>query len=192
MAVIDSRSSGVLRPLSGTNTGEVETRLRLFVSEVTGINKELVRKRWLSMPGTQPSLSVNWCAIGVNSIKTHGSPYFKGRKGDISDPLTGDIESESHQTLNCLASFYGPNAAENADLFRMGLQIPQNNAYLQSQGLTIQSVVDEVQHLPDFQLEQWVDRYDVSFNVGRKVSRKYGVRTIASADVEIITERGKL
>ena len=74
----------------------------------------------------------------------------------------------------------------------MGLQIPQNNAYLQSQGLTIQSVVDEVQHLPDFQLEQWVDRYDVSFNVGRKVSRKYGVRTIASADVEIITERGKL
>lgn len=192
MAVIDSRSSGVLRPLSGTNTGEVETRLRLFVSAVTGIDQKLVRKRWLPRPGTQPKLNEDWCAVGVNNLKTWGTPNFRGRKGDIEDPLSGDIESEAHQTLYCLASFYGPNAAENADIFRSGLLLPQNNAYFQSQGLTIQSVNDEIRHLPDFLLQQWVDRYDVSFSVGRKVSRTYGVRTIASADVEIITKRGKL
>lgn len=192
MAVIDSRTAGVLRPLSGTNTDEVETRLRLFVSDVTGIDQKLVRKRWMAKPGTQPGLSSDWCAVGVNSVKTHGLPSFRGHKGNIYDPVSGDIESESHQTLSCLASFYGPNASEYADMFRDGLQLPQNNSALQSMGLTVQGVADEVRHSPDFLLQQWVDRYDVAFNIGRKITRTYGVRTIASADVEIITERGKL
>ena len=191
MADIDSRSSGVLQPLAKENTGEVETRLRSFVSQVTGIALNLVRKRWMQKPGTQPSIGVDWCAVGVTSVQTHGVPVIKGRKGNVADPVSGDVTSEAHQSLTCVATFYGPNAAENADLFRSGILLGQNNDWFQSQNLTIQGVDDNIQHLPDFQLQQWIDRYDVTFRVGRKVSRTYGVRTIASADVEIITEKGK-
>ena len=192
MADIDSRTSGVLRPLSKNNTGEVETRLRSFVSQITGIDLKLVRKRWLPKPGTQPAIGIDWCAVGVTGVRTLGTPFIKGKRGDIDDPESGDVKSEAHQTLTVEVTFYGANAAENADLLRSGLLLSQNNAWLESQGLTIQGVDDEIRHLPDFQLQQWIDRYDVTFRVGRKVSRTYGVRTIASTDAEIITEKGKL
>lgn len=192
MADIDSRTSGVLRPLAKENTGEVETRLRFFVSQITGIDQKLVRKRWLPKPGTQPEIGKDWCAVGVTSVRTWGVPVIKGKRGDIADTESGDVKSEAHQTLTVEVTFYGANAAENADLLRSGLLLSQNNAWLESQGLTIQGVDDEIRHLPDFQLQQWIDRYDVTFRVGRKVSRTYGVRTIASTDAEIITEKGKL
>ena len=192
MADIDSRKSGVLTPISKENTGEVETRLRSFVSQITGIDLKLVRKRWTPKPGTQPEIGKDWCAVGVTSVRTWGVPVIKGKRGDIADPESGDVKSEAHQTLTVEATFYGANAAENADLLRTGLLLSQNNAWLESQGLTIQGVDDEIRHLPDFQLQQWIDRYDVTFRVGRKVSRTYGVRTIASTDAEIITEKGKL
>lgn len=192
MADIDSRTSGVLRPLAKENTGEVETSLRSFVSQITGIDLKLVRKRWMPKPGTQPEIDKDWCAVGVTSVRTWGVPVIKGKRGDIADPESGDVKSEAHQTLTVEATFYGANAAENADLLRSGLLLSQNNAWLESQGLTIQGVDDEIRHLPDFQLQQWIDRYDVTFRVGRKVSRTYGVRTIASTDAEIINEKGKL
>lgn len=192
MADIDSRTSGVLRPLAKENTSEVETRLRFFVSQITGIDLKLVRKRWLPKPGTQPEIGKDWCAVGVTSVRTWGVPVINGKRGDIADPESGDVKSEAHQTLTVEVTFYGANAAENADLLRSGLLLSQNNAWLESQGLTIQGVDDEIRHLPDFQLQQWIDRYDVTFRVGRKVSRTYGVRTIASTDAEIITEKGKL
>lgn len=192
MADTDSRTSGVLTPIAKENTGEVETRLRSFVSQITGIDLNLVRKRWLPKPGTQPEIGKDWCAVGVTSVRTWGVPVLNGKRGEISDPESGDVKSEAHQTLTVEATFYGPNASENADLLRSGLLLSQNNTWLESQGLTIQGVDDEIRHLPDFQLQQWIDRYDVTFRVGRKVSRTYGVRTIASANVEIITEKGKL
>ena len=192
MADIDSRTSGVLRPLSKNNTGEVETRLRSFVSQITGIDLKLVRKRWLPKPGTQPAIGIDWCAVGVTGVRTLGTPFIKGKRGDIDDPLSGDVTSESHQVLTCVATFYGPNAAENADLLRSGLLIEQNNSWFQSQGLTVVGVDENIQHLPDFQLQQWIDRYDVTFKVGRMLLRTYGVRTLVSADFVLNTEKGKL
>ena len=192
MPVIDSRTCGVLRPIESENTQDITDRLRDFVSQLTGIPIEMVRKRWLVKPGRRPSIDLNWCAVGVQSVKTWGTPYQKGRKGNVDDPNSGDITKEGHQTLVCVASFYGPDAQAISDTFREGAYLGQNNSYLQSKGLTIQGVDEEVRHLPDFAFEQWIDRFDVTFRVGRKVSRTYGVRTIASADFEIITEKGNI
>ena len=192
MAVIDSRSQGVLQPLKTENTGEVETRLRLFVSAITGLDKTLVRKRWNQKPATQPPFGTDWCAVGVVRVRSIGNPDFQGNKGNIQKPDSGDVVSKRHQTLFCLASFYGQNAQENADLLRDGLGIPQNNSWLQSQGLTVKTVDDEATHVPEFVNQQWLDRYDLSFQIGRKLTRTFGVRTIANADFEIITEKGKL
>jgi hypothetical protein len=69
----------------------------------------------------------------------------------------------------------------------------QNNNQLKRYGLTVQSVDDEVLHLPDLQDEQWVDRYDLTFRIGRSVSREYGIRTIVDADdIEFFIEKGKI
>ena len=192
MAVIDSRSAGVLKPIETANTGEVETRLRLFVSAITGIDKTLVRKRWNQKPAPQPSFDTDWCAVGVVRVRTLGNPDFKGNKGNIQKPDSGDVVSQRHQTLYCVATFYGQNAQEKSDLLRDGLGIPQNNAWLQAQGLVVQGVADEATHIPEFVNQQWLDRYDLSFQIGRKLTRTFGVRTIANADFEIITEKGKL
>lgn len=192
MAVIDSRSAGVLTPLETANTGEVETRLRLFVSAITGLDKTVVRERWYQKPATQPPFGSDWCAVGVVRVRSWGNPDFQGSKGDIEQPESGDVVSQRHQTFYCVATFYGPNAQENADLLRDGLGIPQNNSWFETQGLTVQNVDDEATHVPEFINQQWLDRYDLSFQIGRKLTRTFGVRTIANADFEIITEIGKL
>lgn len=193
MAVIDSRTANVLAPISAENTSSPEDVIRIWLSLLTGLPKNQVRKRWLRKPGTRPGLDTDWCSVGVLSIKTLGTPYQAGHKGEIDDPISGDVTRESHQQLSCVASFYGPNAQEIADTFREGAQLFQNASALKRQGLVIQSVGEEVRHLADLLFEQWVDRYDVTFVLGRKVTRKYGVRDLASVGrIDIFTDKGKL
>lgn len=193
MAVIDSRSRGILRPVESTGTEPPEIAVRKWMAGITSIPLELVRKRWVSKPGTQPAINVDWVAVGVDRIKTHGTPYQRGRRGDIEKPESGDVVRESHQTLSFVASFYGPNAALIADGFREGALLGQNAAELARSGLVIQGVGDEVLHLPDFAFEQWIDRYDVTFTVGRKVTRTFGVRDFAAVgEINIHTEKGML
>ena len=44
-------------------------------------------------------------------------------------------------------------------------------------------------HVPDLLFQHWVDRYDVTFKVGRSVTRSFGVRAIVAAGVNIFTEK---
>ena len=119
-------------------------------------------------------------------------PYRKGKKGNIEEAESGDTTHVTHQTLTISFSFYGPTASELSDLFRDAAQLDQNFRYLASKGLTIQNVSDEVMRLPDLVGNQWRDRYTLEMKIGRVVSRRFGVRTLCSADFEIYTEKGKL
>lgn len=193
MAVIDSRKRGILKPIETTGAEPPEIAVRKWMSELTGIPLELMRRRWVPKPGTQPGLDVDWVAVGVANIRTHGTPAQRGFRGSIEKPESGYVIRESHQTLRFIASFYGPNAALNADTFRESAQIGQNASELESAGLVLQSISPEVLHLPDFAFEQWIDRYDVTFDIGRKVSRTFGVRDLAAVgEIEIHTEKGVL
>lgn len=186
----DSTQPGVLS-ISGSTYRDPEDVLRVYLSALTGLDKELVRKRWTQKPGTRPKVGTDWAAVGIDRVRTEGFPYQHGRKPQ--EPSDPDVNTRtSWQTLHCIASFYGPHAAELSDGFRESIQLPQNNTVLKGYGLTIQAVDDEVAHVPEFAFEQWIDRYDVFFRLGRSVTRTYGVRTIVSAeDIQIITERGK-
>lgn len=181
----DSTRPGVLTASASTYTAPDDV-LRLYLSSIVGIDKTLVRKRWQSKPGTQPPVGTDWAAVGVDRIETQGFPYQLGTKNpDV-------ITRTSWQRMHCIASFYGPNAAENADAFREGSQLGQNVDTLSAFGLKVQGVDDYITHVPDFAFAQWVDRYDVFFIVARKLTRTYGVRTLVSADdIEITTEKGK-
>ena len=182
----DSTQKGVLIE-SASDYKNPEDIIRLFLSAITGIDKTLVRKRWLKKVGLQPPLSADWIAVGVEGVTTWGTPYSDNQKiPDIQNRI-------SHQTLKFRASFYGINSAELSDKAREGLCMVQNNNQLKRYGLTVQSVDDEVLHLPDLQDEQWVDRYDLTFRIGRSVSREYGIRTIVDADdIEFFIEKGKI
>ncbi len=175
----DSTTPGVLAVVD-SDYRNPEDVLRIYLAALTGIDKLLVRKRWTQKPGTRPKIGTDWAAVGIDRVRTEGFPYQHGQKPVLeSDP---DVNSRtSWQTLHCIASFYGPNAAALSDSFRESIQLPQNNKVLKGYGLTIQAVEDEVAHVPDFAFEQWVDRYDISFRIGRSVTRAYGVRTTATA-----------
>ena len=189
MAVIDSRYSGVLRPLESSGTDDPTDTIRQWVAALSGLALDHVRRRWVPKPGTRPGIGENWVAVGIEEIETHGSPEQFARKGEIERPESGDVVRVSHQTLACAASFYGPDAAGIADTFREAAQLDQNVRWLASKGLKVQSVDGEATHVPDFLNEQWVDRYDVRFRIGRAVRRVFGVRDIAAVgDISIKTD----
>ena len=191
MAVIDSRSAGVLPPLETPHLNP-DDKLRKWLSQLTGLPLASVRKRWQPKPGTRPSISDDWCAVGVERIESQGIPQHVGRRGQLDHPESGDVVTVTHQTIVCLASFYGPNSMGLADRFREGAQIGQNVRELAKEGLLLQSIEADVLHLPDFLMNQWVDRYEVRFAVGRVVERTYGVRSLASVgDIQIFIDKDK-
>lgn len=191
MAVTDSRMAGALRPTSSDNETELMDPLRQWISELIGLRLDLVRASWRPKPGTQPALKTDWCALALKSLDT--TPvYLDGRKGDPSLPLTGDQTSVVHEDYEFVLSFYGSRALFLAQRFRDAAQIGQNRSLLRQSGLTLKAIDSQAMRLPDFVCETWVDRYDMTFHVARKVSRTYGVRTIVGADVDFYTERGKL
>ena len=184
--VTSSQQKGVIVE-SSSDYAPPEDVIRLYLSALTGIDKTLVRKRWLNKVGKQPELGTDWIAVGVEVVTTWGTPYSDNQKiPDIQNRI-------SHQTIKFRASFYGLNSAKLSDKAREGLCMVQNNNQLKRYGLTVQSVDDEVLHLPDLQDEQWIDRYDLIFRVGRSVNREYGIRTIVDADdIEFFIEKGKI
>lgn len=192
MAVIDSRQAGVLKQLGKEGGGAPENVIRKWMADITGLPLHRVVRRWLPRPGTRPGIDEDWIAVGVERVQTHGTPYQRGRKGKPEDAESGDVVREVHQTLHCIASFYGPNAAQIVDDFRDAAQLFQTNDALQAQGLTLQGIAEDALQLPDLLGEQWVPRFDITFKLGRKVSRTYGVRDLVKiGPIEIITEKGK-
>lgn len=191
MAVIDSRQAGVLKKLSQEGGEAPENVVRKWMADITGLPLHRVVRRWLPRPGTRPGIDEDWVAVGVERVQTHGTPYQRGRKGQPEDADSGDVVREVHQTLHCIASFYGPNAAQIVDDFRDAAQLFQTNDALKAQGLTLQGIAEDALQLPDFLGEQWVPRFDITFKLGRKVSRTYGVRDLVKVGpIEIHTEKG--
>ena len=187
----DSRVNGILSSES-TDLIEPDDVLRVYASVITGIDKRLVRKRWLVKPANQPPIETDWIAVGVISVTNEGTPYQYGEKPKKEDD-PDVITRITFQSLKVVASFYGGHAYENADQFRDGILLPTNNDQLKTYGLTVQSVGDEIIHIPELLNAQWLDRYDVVFTVGRSVSRVYGVRTIETAGADFFSdERGSI
>jgi hypothetical protein len=189
MAVIDSRNSGILPALTETNAELQLDAIRTLISTLTGLDLKNVRRRNLQRPGSRPCIDDDWAAVGVERIETLGTPDQINRRGDLSEPESGDVVRISHQNLHMIVTFYGPSAALNADRVREGIQLGQTNTWLHTKGMAFKSIDGDVMHLPDIVAEQWVDRYDLRFILGRDVRRTYGVRDLcAIGPIEIITD----
>jgi hypothetical protein len=189
MSATDSRTAGVLPILSEEGTDDALDALRQLIATLTGIDLTNVRRRYYARPGSRPAISDDWCAVGIERLETLGTPDQTRVGGDLDNAESGYVIRVTHQNLHMNASFYGPNAMLNADRLRAGIQVGQSFEWLKEQGLTFKYFDGDSLHLPDLLGEQWVDRYDVRFVLGRAVKRTFGVRNLAAlGDIEIITD----
>ena len=159
---------------------DLDLVVQALVVGVTGLPGDRVRPRWQPTQPRMPDITVDWCAVGVTVTDTErGAAYVThDGSGDGHDDLV------RHEQLEVLASLYGPSAARNAALLRDGLQIAQNRAALDAQGMAFVEA-GPVRTVPELVNEQWLRRCDVSLTLRRVVRREYPVLNILSAPVSI-------
>ena len=151
---------------------------------VCGLHINLVRPRWQETPPPSPPRSTNWAAIGV--MKTEGE--FDGYLGH--DP-TGDGEDNVRrfETIEVLASFYGPECHKYAALLRDGLSIPQNNELFQRHHMGLADL-GPLLATADLVNQGWRRRVDFTFRVRRTIFRTYPVQNLQSLDMKLDTNSG--
>lgn len=172
----DSTSAGYLTP-TGSEPAydeELERLISRWIRGVTGMDKSVVFPRWTDPQIQIPANGTTWCAFGITAIPDGDSP------ADIQ--LEDGAEQWTHETIEVLCCFYGPQGMSTATLFRSGLLVSQNNARLNESGLTLQQC-GRIYNLPELINNQWVRRYDLSIQLRRKVIRTYGIKTLVEAPV---------
>ncbi|MFL9943733.1 phage neck terminator protein [Paraburkholderia graminis] len=186
MAGNDSGTGGYLSPAVASPPLEDDALTAIFQQMIVGITAlpgNMVRPRWQPNPPKQPEPTVNWCALGV-SVQTpdDGPAIVHNGTGNGSDTYI------RHEQIDVLASFYGPNAMQNAQLLSDGLAIPQNLEQLKASDM---NSVDtgQIRAAPDLINEQWVRRFDIQLTFRRKITRTYAVLNILTAQGTVQTDK---
>ena len=160
---------------------------RLFqqaVVGITGLAGARVIPRWQPNPPKQPEPSIDWCSIGIHRIDGGSSrSIVHNSSGNGSDTL------RRYETLEVVASFYGPNGSGNAALLSDGLTIPQNMEALASVGIE-HIETSEITPAPALVNEQWVRKFDIRLTFSREVRRTYPVFNLLSAEGTIVADDG--
>jgi len=174
----DSSTGGYLQPAVTSPPLEDDALTAIFQQMIVGITAlpgNMVRPRWQPNPPKQPEPTVNWCALGI-AVQTldDGPAIIHNGAGNGSDTYI------RHEQIDVLASFYGPNAMQNAQLLSDGLAIPQNLEQLKAQDM---NSVDtgQIRAAPDLINEQWVRRYDLELTFRRKITRTFPILNILTA-----------
>ena len=183
----DSSTGGYLAPAVTSPPLEDDALSAVFqqlIVGITGLPGPMVRPRWQPTVPKQPEPSVNWCALGVTALPPDAGPAITHDPGgDGTDIYV------RHQTINVLATFYGPACGLNSQTLLDGLAIPQNLEQLKANDM--QSVTEgDRRAAPEFVNQQWIRRYDVTLVFRRKITRTYAVRNLNSASASVQTPNG--
>lgn len=175
----DSSTGGYLQPLATSPPLEdaaLDAVFQQLVAGLTGLPGSMVRPRWQPVVPKQPEPTQNWCAIGVTEDDPDDYPA-------VIHQSTGNGHDNfyQHETLNVLASFYGPNSMSFAKLARNGLYIAQNREALMAAGFDVLEA-KRITAAPELVNQQWIRRYDLTIRIRRQVVRAYPVLNILSAD----------
>jgi len=184
--VNDSSTGGYILP-TGTAPpydAALDAIFQAMVVGITGLPGNMVRPRWQVTVPKQPPPATDWCAVGVTVIEPDAGPaIIHDGSGD------GHDQSQRHETINVLLSFYGPNAATNMAFARDGIAIPQNAGAVAAAGVSFvgtgQSVI-----APDLINQQWVRRWDLPMTFRRNAERTYPILNLESATISIVTDSG--
>lgn len=154
---------------------DLDALFQVTVAGITDLTGDLVRPRWQPVVPKQPEPTVNWCAIGVLTQTTTGTPYIAADPNDATRVIYS-----RHERIEVLASFYGPKGQAYAGRLRDGISIPQNMEALEANeiGLTETGVIRAI---PALLNQQWVRAYDLPLIFDRKVTRRYPIGRFALA-----------
>ncbi len=183
-----SATGGYLSPQPETDPAEdvaLEDQLQAIVAGITGIPGHLVRPRWQPVPPKQPSVDTDWCAIGIVRITPDDNAVIAHQPaGEGTDAL------QRHETIEVLASFYGPGGYRGAARLRDGFPVAQNREAMFLIGMGFIDT-DAIVSAPDLVNQQWLRRADLAFRLRRRIDRTYPVLHLLSAAGTIRGEDGR-
>lgn len=185
-----SATGGYLAPSSALPPEDdaFDNVIQALVVGVTALPGNLVRPRWQPTPPPQPESTVNWCAIGVKEEDVQ-----RGRAQITHDGAdNGGLGSDTLQVndeVEVLASFYGPNARQFANLFRDGLQVPQNREALALQGYRIPQMPTPGLFIPEIINQVTYRRVDMTFRITRANVTVWPIENLLEVQGDLITDR---
>lgn len=153
-----------------------------FVVGITGLAGALVRPRWQVEPPNLPDETVSWAAVGI--IRREGDTY--SAEQHIPDG-NGSTNLIRHETLDVLATFYGPNAQANGALLRDGLGLAQNREQLFLNGMGLVSI-GQLMKGPELIKSKWYPKADLPLAIRRVILRNYPILNLESAGITLETE----
>ncbi len=190
----DSSTGGYLVPSSTPPLEDValDAFLQGAVVGMTGLPNTMVRPRWQPTPPKELEASTDWCAIGIISDTPEFSAYTRHFRGETTNPNDPDGQGYDlqirHETLEIMATFYGPNSRGNANQFRAGLEVLQNRESFFLQNMNFVSSDCKMLNVSELVNERWFRRIDLTFYVKREIDRTYPVLNILSAPITIDTD----
>lgn len=173
----DSSTGGYLSPVSSRPVEDdaFEDFVGNVVAGVTGLARGMVRPRWQSKPPPHPDITTNWCAIGITTIVSdYGTVKIHHSEGQGSD------EQQRHDTVDLLASFYGPGAYSLASRLRDGLMVAQNREAMRAAGVNLLEAT-RMRTASDLLNERFIRRVDLEIRLRRAFVRTYPILNLLSA-----------
>ena len=180
-----SSTGGVLQPADAPAPDEdasLDAIVQKLVASISALPGALVRPRWQPNPPKQPEPSVTWCAVSVMTQTGDNAPYIKHNSGG-----EGSDSYSTHEEIEALATFYGPQGQKAAAALRDGLRIPQNIEQLTALAMAFVDT-GPIRPVPEFVNQQWIRRFDIQINLRRKVSRLYTVQNVKLADIHLFDD----
>lgn len=194
----NSSTGGYLAPTNALPPEDdaFDAVIQALVVGITAIPGNLVRPRWQPVALAQPEANINWCAVGVTEEDPQEGRPAITHDGAASGGLGADT-LQVNDEVEILASFYGPNARQFANLFRDGLMLPQNREALEfpppggnaQQIYRIIQIPSPARFVPELVNQKTVRRVDVSFRIRRANITVWPVENILSVEVDLTTDR---
>lgn len=182
-----SATGGALLP-SATPAPLLDEALVNFLQEwvvaLTGLASTKVFPRWQPEPPNLPGQSENWAALGIQSREAD----FNAVELHVNDINGGYDQIRRHEELDCLISFYGPQADKYSHLFREGMQVAQNREVLSVNNMGLIGS-GSLRTVPEMVKERWLYRVDLPFQLRRQIVRNYTVLNLQSALITLYNER---
>lgn len=183
----DSSTGGYLSPVSSRPVEDdaFEDFIGNVVAGITGLARALVRPRWQPKPPPHPAITTNWCAIGITTIVSdYGAVTLHNPAGQGTD------EQQRHDTVDLLASFYGPGAYSLASRLRDGLMVSQNRRAMREAGINLLEST-RMRTASDLLNERFIRRVDLEVRLRRAFVRTYPILNVLSVSGVIQAQDGE-
>lgn len=185
----NSATGGYLLPSSTPAPLEAQA-LRQFLQQIwvniTGLPGTLFFPRWQLEPENLPAVGVDWAAFGITDRKNNKFAFIRHVPAIGLAPAYDEFQT--HEEMEILTSFYGPNGDFYASLLRDGLYISQNREPLLLNNMGLIDTGDIVT-VPALIKEQWLYRYDLMVRIRRQIVRQYAIQDVDSVSLVVQYEQ---